>query len=298
MKKLGYIVLAGFIVLAVAASVIGPVLDLGSFGDGGSFAPYGTSATGDTDPEWSPDGSRIAFVRVGKQYKGQIYVVDSDGSDVHNVTDADSPGSPTWSPDSKRLAFADLYGLYVVDANGGDPRRIHGGDYHVSGLDWSPNGEWIAVGGGTLVESDGHGTRRVRARLTGAHPDWSPNGRSIAFDRTDDRYYGIYIERVADGKVRRLVRAAERPAWSPDGSEVAFIRGAGAIYIVSVESSRVTRIPIPRPGVAEEFEADRIAPDGLTWSPDGKSIVFSEEGRLFAVRVTGGSAKPLTDGGF
>jgi tricorn protease-like protein len=82
----------------------------------------------DNDPDWSPDGTQIAFVR-----NGDIFVMKADGSDHINLTNTLPPmveEFPTWSPDGNQIAFDsnrdDPFGtsLYVMNADGSAPVRI------------------------------------------------------------------------------------------------------------------------------------------------------------------------------
>ena len=75
-------------------------------------------------PSISPDGESVAF-----SYKGDIYVVDSDGGQARQITSNPSYDySPVWSPDGKIIAFAsDRYGnfdIYKVSVAGGVPVRL------------------------------------------------------------------------------------------------------------------------------------------------------------------------------
>jgi len=81
----------------------------------------------DSYPAWSPDGSRIAFVRRLDEpplAPASIYVMEADGSDATKVSDAPHEGfyeyAPTWSPDSSRIAFTDAVEgrIYLVKADG------------------------------------------------------------------------------------------------------------------------------------------------------------------------------------
>jgi Tol biopolymer transport system component len=97
--------------------------------DGGEAVLLIASTMRDTSPQYSPDGSRIAF-RSDRNGYDEIWACDRDGHDAMRITNFHGPltGSPRWSPDSQELAFdtrpqghADIY---TVRADGGRPRRL------------------------------------------------------------------------------------------------------------------------------------------------------------------------------
>jgi TolB protein len=85
-----------------------------------------TSGASDIAPAWSPNGSRIAFARLvsgGGVSAGDIYVVNTDGSGLKQLTDGPGDDSgPTWSPDGDRLLFVSVRNgnkdIYTVDRDG------------------------------------------------------------------------------------------------------------------------------------------------------------------------------------
>jgi Tol biopolymer transport system component len=97
-----------------------------------------------SDPEWSPDGSEIAFTAY-KECPGtrSIDVVSADGTDRHEIASFGNVfvGAPAWSPDGSRIAFSKTRGIFVVMADGSGPRRIADGGGDVA---WSPDGSRIA----------------------------------------------------------------------------------------------------------------------------------------------------------
>ncbi len=108
----------------------------------------------DTDPQWSPDSSRIAFVsdRTGKEYDGghnkDVFTVAASGGEPVRISDHEfEDEQPRWSPDGRQIVFAgrvdrDLFPkLYVADAAGGKPSRLIAPD-----LDLIPGGlKWLAM---------------------------------------------------------------------------------------------------------------------------------------------------------
>jgi TolB protein len=83
-------------------------------------------------PEWSPDGTRIVFVKPD-YWGNQIFVANADGTGWKQLTSPSkaggSDGWPTWSPDGTRILFSRLASgtdsfVYVIGANGNDGKRI------------------------------------------------------------------------------------------------------------------------------------------------------------------------------
>jgi Tol biopolymer transport system component len=156
------------------------------------------------DPEWSPDGTRIAFVKAMA-----IYVVAADGSGLRRIaecrgcTDIDS--GPTWAPDGFRLAFAASDAnyqsvIYTMDADGSNPRQIHecGSALCTAGararsLDWSPTGNelvFVSERNVWIISADGRELHRLSSCPATRTPNacepgnvsWSPDGNTIAYD--------------------------------------------------------------------------------------------------------------------
>jgi hypothetical protein len=153
-------------------------------------------------PAWSPDGQKIVFTDAKRNQ--DIYVMNTDGSGVTRITNNPcevSDSSPSWSPDGTKIAFArheidscsveeptDLgTHTYVMNPDGSGQTSLGVGGGHP---DWSPDGRMIAFAGGSIwvVNSDGSGARALPGIV--GHPDndpvWSPDGRKIAFDREVD----------------------------------------------------------------------------------------------------------------
>jgi TolB protein len=134
-------------------------------------------------PVWSPDGSKIAFVReadpVPVAFTG-IYTMNPDGSGVKRVSSSDggSDFGPSWSPNGSRIAFAAIrkedWGIWVVDADGSNEQPILGGGAigFVNNPVWSPDGSLIAFVGNLWVDdySPGDALYVMRPDGTGVTP--------------------------------------------------------------------------------------------------------------------------------
>jgi Tol biopolymer transport system component len=159
--------------------------------------------------EWSPDGAKIAVIIPNSLRT--VDVVSGHLVPVPIGTEEFLATYPTWSADGSQIAFAGapvsevegrVYSdIYVVDADGGEPRRITTTEVMIEQeLEWSPDGRWIAytdtnvrgpgiVGGGPhgergvfVIASDGSEQRRL-TREYDHSPTWSPDGQTIAFTR-------------------------------------------------------------------------------------------------------------------
>ena len=79
--------------------------------------------------DWSPDGTRIAFVR-----KDGIYACSSDGTNIQRLFASRDPGPVDFSPDGRGLAFVAGGAVWVMSADGGTPTKVAG--QATGGLDW------------------------------------------------------------------------------------------------------------------------------------------------------------------
>jgi TolB protein len=198
------------------------------------------------DPAWSPDGTRIAYVR-GVPGKGEIYSWNysreaqcGDGCRAHGPSRHLASGEqPAWSPNGAQIAFASTRGgnsdIFVVRERGGTVRRLTTGSTDDTDPAWSPNGRTIAYTRAStirLVNVDGSGDRALGA---GNNAAWAPNGRRLAFELGDE----IWLSN-ANGTARARLASApgvemSSPTWSADGSAVAFAGratdGTHAMYI-------------------------------------------------------------------
>ncbi len=213
--------------------------------------------------------------------------------------------SPVFSPDGNQIAFVwnngeSEPGLYVKLIDAGTPLRLAsmpaGRFYH---LGWSPDGRFIAFArmgndGGIFAVPALGGPERKLTDLAGAF-SWSPDGKSLAVasGSASVETQSIYLVTLATGETRRLTDPQTGsygdsfPAFSPDGETLAFIRNPGFqvndLYLIPVRGGEPKRLTF------DNLELN----GGLTWTADGKEIIFSSPRgglpSLWRVPVAGGT---------
>ena len=183
---------SGNSVIALADVATGQITELASTASLASTDSFG----GDT-PRWSPDGTRLLFTREegGSQPGGGLFMVDADGTDLHQVVPRDLRALfPRWSPDGSLIAFesydADRQGdVYVVRPDGTGLRQVTSGGYTVW-PEWTADGRLVSThlfGEPELwiMDADGANTAMLPVddvtRLTAANClvcPWDPEGNS------------------------------------------------------------------------------------------------------------------------
>jgi hypothetical protein len=171
-------------------------------------------------PKWSPDGSRIAFLRPGT-YPPEIYVVHVGDLRVVNVTNHPAIDSaPAWSPDGTRIAFlSDRSGateLYSVNHDGTNLVSVTNAIGFTGQFAWSPTANTLAIvrqvaGAITLDRINGDGSNHVQLTsgegFTGEFV-WSPAGSAIAITRQVQGVRDLY-RMNSDGSNLRLTAGGE-----------------------------------------------------------------------------------------
>ena len=255
-----------------------------------------TRLTDGDSPDWSPDGSRIAFSRED-QGDLQVWVMDRDASGLRTLGQG---LGPVWSPDGSRIAFSrspiDEGDLLVMDADGSGVTPLAGG----SDFAWSPDGARIATVTGSsqpdlmVVDADSSGSTRLAA---GQYPAWSPDGTRIAFVPWDEPVRLIQVIDVESGDrstIAQEISDPYGPVWSPDGTRIAFISVGGDLWVAPAGGGQPVRLTN---GLQTAY-----AP---AWSPDGAWIAFTVQtvgadfvsSDIWLVRADGANARPLTTTG-
>jgi TolB protein len=83
----------------------------------------------DSEPSWSPDGTKIVFTREGAHSEPNAFIMNADGTRISKLaTKMGTANSPSFSPDGKKIAFVGAEGstdkLYLMNADGTNVRRF------------------------------------------------------------------------------------------------------------------------------------------------------------------------------
>ena len=241
------------------------------------------------DPALSPDSSQVAFVRWGDQ-QGGLYIINADGSDERKVFGGPEFKAPAWSPDGQSIVFS----MHGGTERREDCRAVPGGGERC--MYYSDTDIWklgmVDVSTGQLTELWGNETCRA--------PTWSPDGWWIAYDGVHGLELTSPRNEVSSvyTQDRRVLTPPGRdmtPAWSPDNQRLAITyqqHDHAEVHLVdpwSGEQVRLTSTPI-----TADRQANNAAP---AWSPDGQWIAFFTdrrgEGELWVMRADGSEQRPM-----
>jgi Tol biopolymer transport system component len=240
-------------------------------------------------PVWTTDGTRIVFVSSPSR---RVYSVDAkrigarprpaEGIHIRLVSDPDQ----YWSPDGRFLATEGDF--YQTSANPPGDEPAHGNAVvrilTPSGVAatfrWSTDDSpaWAPDGGRLAFVRTARtktiyiiGTRggHAGALARGHNPIWSPDGRSIAFERLGT----VFVVAATGGPARRIA-PGHNPTWSPDGRSLAFDdRG---VFTAPAKGGQPVQIAAPYTGQYCDLDGERLnyAPEEPAWSHDGRLIAF------------------------
>jgi len=262
--------------------------------DGGEARPITRLRSGAGNIEWSPDGKWIAFTslvgpapqeekrepgkerapkervitRLPYRFDGagylpdgysHIFVVSAEGGEPKQLTSGDfNDGAPAWSPDGKQIAFS---------AVRKPDQEVFGGDseIYVITLEGASSGALSASEPKALTDRRGPDNS----------PVWSPDGKRIAYTGFDEKWFSYTVTRLS--------------VMNADGTGTRELTG-GAAWDVSVGDGVTGDASAPFGGMGADVQ----------WSPDGKRIVFISASRgnanLYAVPADGGDVAGVTRG--
>jgi Tol biopolymer transport system component len=233
-----------------------------------------------SQPQFSPDGQRMAYHSWQKNKRGLI-TVNIDGGNEHIVAANLEDQLPTWSPDGAKIIFLSRRSgqraseLFAVSSTGGEAGVIGNGEYPT----WGPDGKlafkgWVSTGVGLRrANSDLTDVKPVTDQDTDTAPAVSPDGTQIAFMSRRDGNWNIYVVRNDGTGLKQMTDDPAEdglPVWSPDGKVIAFVSNRGGPWAVWAI--------VPQSGAERQLFTMEGSPDGFVAGEDrDKSRGWAEE---------------------
>jgi TolB protein len=270
-------------------------------------------------PTWSPDGTRIAHVKLDVN-SSEVWVTAADGTAARQLTRNESRNlsenvwafRPAWWPDGSKLLFLadatsnDLM-VWEVGVDGRNLRQFVIARDFDGGLD-RPN---VTADGKTLIVMSyrgGLGKSHIWAvtlpngpwKRLSEHPDGaydpaiSPDGRRIAYVGRAQGSHDIWVMNLDGGGPQRVTHhgAARGPCWSPDGQYIAYAAAEGNLFdlwVATVPTYSPTEVVTssatvtPRPRQAPETPTPTLEP---TATPALRTPVAREVRPIMTRQVT------------
>jgi Tol biopolymer transport system component len=232
--------------------------------------------------QYSPDGKRIAFESKSGGPQG-IWISDADGSHAVELFSRAGAacGTPRWSPDGQRIAFD--FGpegntdVYVMRASGGEPTRLTTDSAIDTPASWSRDGNWIyfasnRTGRYEVWKVPGRGGEAVQVTRNGGETAFeSPDRSSLYYTKGYFRSSALWKKPLSGGDESQVLPSVSWRDFTLTNDGLYFVPepgvlGKSSIQFVSFATSKVKTVA-PLSGSPME---------GLSVSPDGRSLVFSQ----------------------
>ena len=274
-----------------------------------------TRGGSDTAPRFSPDGSRVAFVRPDERGRKQLWVIPLDFGEARPVTDVEGGvGDIAWAPDGGRIAFVSdvkpaedaaeepgpevrvvrriryrsdgggwrgdtFRHVFIVDAESGDARQLTFGEGEHAAPAWSPDGTRIAY---------------VSDALEGRDTSWMSGVFVVPANGGDPEQWAPGVSCFSQNPLSGAV------AWSPDGERLAMV---GTDDPVLGDPRQSFLFVADRDGALKLTDGDHSpvlpAPE-LRWTADNRIVFLADhrgESYVCEVDAGGGPIRTLAGGG-
>jgi dipeptidyl aminopeptidase/acylaminoacyl peptidase len=273
------------------------------------------------DPQVSPDGSRVAFVRVSVNEKKEGYntsiwsVPTAGGEEPHQLTRGDHDGQPRWSPDGKFLAFVratekdgkpEPPQLSILPMSGGDSFTFTELPKGAADPKWSPDGKTIAFTSSTNAEDLTKQEKKKQKeeelkKAVASSPSPSPSSSATASSKTA----------APTSKADDAVKKAEAEAEHESDIHVvtrAIYRADDEGYLDPKRPTHIWTVTAPRNAdekvQPKQLTSGRFDEGSVVWSPDSGRIYFTSlhadepyyelpKTEIYSVAASGGEATKL-----
>ena len=245
------------------------------------FVPSSRSQWG---AQYSPDGKRIVFTSLRTGVQG-VWISDENGSNLVQISDPAKPsGSPQWSPDGTRIAFDSLSGghwqIFVADVIERKPGKLITNVSDLIRPNWSHDAKWIYFKsdqagrmGIYRCPASGGDAVALSRDVEGFNPQESLDGKAVYFASHDGKStlkkVALSPRLGAEAEIEGLPRVSNAGLWtlSPDGTYFVPSGAPRSVRYFEFATKQIRRI----------FEADNDLVSGVSVSPDGRWILYSQE---------------------
>ena len=271
------------------------------------------------DPQISPGGSRVAFVRITvndkkEGYNTSIWLVPTDGREApHQLTKGDHDASPRWSPDGKYLVFLrasekdekpEPPQLSILPMAGGDSFSFTDMPKGASSPVWSPDGKTIAFTSGTNPEDLEKQEKKKKKEeeskkaATAGSPSASPTPAGKPTPGKQDAEKETK-KAEADSEHESDVRVITRAIYREDDEGYADLKRPSHIWVIQAPHSAEEKVK------PKQLTSGRFDEGNVVWSKDGAQLYFvslhvdepyyeQSKSELYSISATGGNATKLT----
>ena len=294
--------------------------------EGAELVPWTNGTASDRAPQWSPDGSALAFLST-RAGGSQIHVMAPDSGDASVRALTRAPHGVTafrWSPDGEQLAFLareadaegagdpqlfdreeDLERLWIIEARTRETRRLTSGRWRIESFAWTSNDRLVAQATNRpesdawsdalyeIAASDGRFTLLGRPAQPFGGLTVSPDGSRLGFTAPRNggpNPHDLHLQSSAGGRAVDVTAALDRPVktlhWQND-STVVFSVTDGFFYRLHRITGRGAPAPIALPMSARDFD---VARDG-TIAYAGNS--FEKQAEVF-LRAPDGTVRQIS----
>jgi eukaryotic-like serine/threonine-protein kinase len=243
-----------------------------------------SSTRRESGPQFSPDGSKIAFesTRSGAY---EVWLCQRDGSNLLQLTHfgPSVTGTPRWSPDGQQIAFDSRPGgnsdIFVIDVQGGPPRKLTSEPSNEGVPSWSRDGRWIyfasdRTGGWEVWKMPSMGGSAVQVTHHGGFAAFeSPDGRSLYYAK-GLAVPGLWRIPTSGGEEVEIIRPLEAGYWGYWA-----VVDNGIYYLDTTMKPGIVFFDITTHRTTRVFDLENrpvMDAPGLAVSPDKKTILYTQ----------------------
>lgn len=250
-----------------------------------------SGGSNDTQPQWMGDH---VYFRSDRDGEFNIYSYNTKSKEIKKLTNYNDFPVLNIAAHSNSIIYEQAGLLHIYDINSETPKQLSitistdllelrtryvSGKQYVRSISISPSGVRVVVDfrGEIITVPAKKGDAKNLTNTNGTHekfPEWSPDGKSIAFFSDVSGEYALHIKSIKDSKVNRISLTGTgfyaNIHWSPDSKQVSYVDNGRNLYVTDIVSKKTTKIDsdiLYYPGVFRELFSD--------WSHDSNWISYT-----------------------